>query len=130
VRVEQIVANLVSNALKYSPGRCPVEVRVDVEEDVAVTSVTDRGPGIADADRQRVFERFYRVESAVRSKTKGVGLGLFIARSLVDAMGGELTLRSRPGEGSTFAFTLPLLPATSGARRRVLAEAGVVSVAG
>jgi len=129
-RVEQIVANLVSNALKYSPGRCPVEVRVDVEEGVAVTSVTDRGPGIGDADRQRVFERFYRVESAVRSKTKGVGLGLFIARSLVDAMGGELTLRSRPGEGSTFAFTLPLLPATSGARRRVLAEAGVVSVAG
>jgi signal transduction histidine kinase len=73
-----------------------------------VVSVRDQGPGIAGPERERVFERFYRSDSATAGRTKGVGLGLFIARNLVEAMGGELGVSSKLGEGSTFAFALPL----------------------
>jgi PAS domain S-box-containing protein len=127
-RVEQVLANLVSNALKYSPAGSPVEVRVESRGDVASIAVTDRGPGVAEADRRRVFERFYRVESVARSKTKGVGLGLFIARSLVRAMGGELTLQSTLGEGSTFEFTLPLAATEPDVSTVVRSLAGATAV--
>jgi PAS domain S-box-containing protein len=108
VRVEQVLSNLISNALKYSPPDRPIDVRVTIDRDQAVVAVEDRGPGIAHADQERIFERFYRVDAAARSRVKGVGLGLFIAHSLAEAMGGRLGVTSRLGHGSTFSFALPL----------------------
>jgi two-component system phosphate regulon sensor histidine kinase PhoR len=108
MRVEQVVSNLISNALKYAPRETPIEVSVTAADGRAVVSVRDHGPGIAGPERERVFERFYRSDSATAGRTKGVGLGLFIARNLVEAMGGELGVSSKLGEGSTFAFALPL----------------------
>jgi two-component system, OmpR family, sensor histidine kinase SenX3 len=111
VRLGQIVTNLLSNAFKYSPEGAPVIVKLTKLGDFAVVSVQDRGEGIAMDDQDRVFERFYRAETGLTQTAGGFGLGLFIARSLAEAMGGGLVLSSRPGEGSTFSVSLPLLMA-------------------
>ena len=105
-RVQQVVANLVSNALKYSPPDSPVEISVAAVGKEATVSVTDHGPGILLPDPDRVFDRFYRAESSGR-EVGGTGLGLYIARQLVEAMDGRLWLVSRAGGGSTFSFSLP-----------------------
>jgi len=110
-RVGQVAANLISNALKYSPREAPVQVHVSMAGDEAVVSVNDRGEGIPVAEQQRVFERFHRVEGGLTRSTGGTGLGLYIAKHLVDAMGGRIWLRSDPGAGSTFSFSLPLATA-------------------
>src|SRR4029453_7816485 len=111
LRLGQIVTNLLSNAFKYSPQGAPVIVRLTKREDFAQVSVQDRGEGIAIDDQDRVFERFYRVDTGLTQTAGGFGLGLFIARRLAEAMGGGLVLSSRPGEGSTFSVSLPLLTA-------------------
>ncbi len=111
LRLGQIVTNLLSNAFKYSPEGAPVIVRLTKREDFALVSVQDRGEGIAIDDQDRVFERFYRVDTGLTQTAGGFGLGLFIARRLAEAMGGGLVLTSRPGEGSTFSVSLPLLTA-------------------
>jgi PAS domain S-box-containing protein len=108
-RLGQIVTNLLSNAFKYSPAGAPVIVKLTKLGDFALISVQDRGEGIAMDDQDRVFERFYRAETGLTQTAGGFGLGLFIARSLAEAMGGGLVLSSRPGEGSTFSVSLPLL---------------------
>jgi len=110
-RLGQIVTNLLSNAFKYSPAGAPVIVKLTKLGDFALISVQDRGEGIAMDDQDRVFERFYRAETGLTQTAGGFGLGLFIARSLAEAMGGGLVLSSRPGEGSTFSVSLPLLMA-------------------
>ena len=108
LRVDQVLTNLVSNAIKYSPRESVVEVRVASEDGAATISVRDQGWGIAPADQEHVFDRFYRVENALTRRTGGTGLGLYLAKQLVQAMRGRLWVVSRPGEGSTFLFTLPL----------------------
>jgi two-component system, OmpR family, sensor histidine kinase VicK len=107
-RVEQVVTNLVENAIKYSPEGGPITVRVRGGDEITV-SVSDRGVGVTKEQAERLFERFYRVDSSLARTTKGVGLGLFICRSLVEAHGGRIWVESRPGEGSTFSFTLPAM---------------------
>jgi len=109
LRLGQIVTNLLSNAFKYSPERAPVIVRLTKLEDFALVSVQDWGEGIAIDDQDRVFERFYRADKGLTRTAGGFGLGLFIARRLAEAMGGGLVLSSRPGEGSTFSVSVPLL---------------------
>ncbi len=105
LRLEQVLTNLVSNALKYGRG-APVDVRVRGDEAQAVLEVMDRGIGIAPEDARRIFGRF---ERAVSSRHYGgLGLGLFITHQLVEALGGEISVDSRPGEGSTFTVLLPL----------------------
>jgi len=106
-----------------------VIVRLTKLEDFAQVSVQDRGEGIAIDDQDRVFERFYRVDTRLTQTTGGFGLGLFIARRLAEAMGGGLVLSSRPGEGSTFSVSLPLLTAAPqaedlGGQRRSLGDTG------
>ena len=104
-RVEQIVANLLSNALKYGRG-APVHVRVRAEDGYAVLEVQDGGIGIPPEQQARIFGRF---ERAVPPRSYGgLGLGLWIVRSLVEAHGGQITVRSAAGEGSTFTVRLPL----------------------
>jgi signal transduction histidine kinase len=109
IRVEQVLANLVENAIKYSPRGGPIKVRIATDSDGMLTvSVADHGMGIPPEHLEHLFERFYRVESGGRS-IRGVGLGLYICRSLVESHGGRIWVDSQPGLGSTFAFTLPAL---------------------
>jgi signal transduction histidine kinase len=108
MRVEQVITNLVENAIKYSPAGGPITVRVTGGAAITV-SVSDRGVGIAPEHAERLFERFYRAEGDLTRTTKGVGLGLYICRSLVEAHGGRIWVESTPGQGSTFTFTLPVL---------------------
>jgi len=103
-RLERILTNLLSNALKYSEDR--VEVRVESMAGEVRVSVADRGPGISTEDLPHLFERFYRARNAQRKD--GLGLGLFITRMLVEAHGGRIWAESEPGRGSTFTFTLPM----------------------
>jgi len=105
-RLERILANVVGNALKYSRDR--VVVRADADGAEVRVSVADRGPGIAEGDLPRIFDRYYRGQ---RHEGEGLGLGLFIVRKLVEAHGGRIWAESRPGEGATFTFTLPIAPA-------------------
>jgi signal transduction histidine kinase len=107
-RLEQVITNLVENAIKYSPDGGPITVRVR-GGDVITVSVADRGVGVTSEQAEHLFERFYRVDGSLARATKGVGLGLFICRSLVEAHGGRIWVESQPGAGSTFSFTLPVL---------------------
>ncbi len=121
-RVSQVIANLLSNAFKYSPATAPVAVTVLATGDHAVISVRDCGDGIGAEDQPFVFDRFFRARSNATRRSGGVGLGLFICRKLVEAMGGEITLESRVHDGSTFTFTLPLAAAKGRAPDAALAD--------
>ncbi|MHB1131814.1 MAG: sensor histidine kinase [Chloroflexota bacterium] len=106
VRIERVIANLLTNALKYSTPGTLVVIRVGQAEDEVVTSVTDLGPGIPAEDVPHLFERFYR--SRAGQKQEGFGLGLYISRLLVKAHGGKIWAESELGKGSRFGFTLPM----------------------
>lgn len=110
-RITQVVANFLANALKYSPSDLPVTVRVVVRRTSAQVSVEDLGPGLAKGERKRVWERFYRVHDApVQSAARaGLGLGLYIAREIIRRHGGRVGVTSKPAQGATFWFTLPLV---------------------
>jgi signal transduction histidine kinase len=106
LRLRQVVGNLLDNAAKYSPQDAPVLVRVFREGDEAVIEVADRGRGIPTDKQAEIFRRFRRLESPEKMETGGSGLGLFIVDQLVRAMGGTVTITSRPGGGSTFSVRL------------------------
>ncbi|HEX8100444.1 MAG TPA: ATP-binding protein [Actinomycetota bacterium] len=105
-RLGQVVGNLLSNALKYSPSDSPVEVVIEASNGQAVVSVVDSGEGIPLSEHERVFERFHRLDNGLTRQTGGTGLGLYIAKRLIEAMSGRMWLVSQPGEGSTFSFSL------------------------
>jgi two-component system sensor histidine kinase VicK len=107
-RLEEVVSNLVSNAIKYSPPDQPVDISVSTSGGQAVVSVMDRGDGIPKAEQARVFEPFHKVRNGGDPEPEATGLGLYIAKKLVEAMSGHLWVESAPGTGSTFSFTLPL----------------------
>jgi signal transduction histidine kinase len=107
-RLQQVVLNLLSNALKYSPDQGSVTVALQHEADAAVISVADKGVGISKKEQQHLFERFFRTEGARQSGVDGLGLGLYIASSIVKEHGGRMWVQSQPGQGSTFFFTVPL----------------------
>ena len=107
-RITQLLGNLITNALKFTPEGGQVEVRLAADGGEAVLSVTDTGIGIPAADRERIFERFYRTEAATRRVIPGSGLGLTISRAIVDAHRGTITVRSDGTHGSTFTVRLPL----------------------
>ncbi|TPV96074.1 MAG: PAS domain-containing protein [Myxococcales bacterium FL481] len=107
---EQVAVNLVENAVKYTPAHGHVWVRlVDADDDVRV-EIEDDGPGLAPQHRQRVFERFYRVDPGRSREMGGTGLGLSIVKHLVDAMGGQIGFRPSPTGGSVFWFAMPKPP--------------------
>lgn len=113
VRVEQVISNLVDNAIKYSPEGGPITIAISGGEMITVR-VSDRGIGIAPEHIGHLFERFYRVDGTLTRTTKGAGLGLYICKSLIEAHGGRIWVDSEPGVGSTFSFTLPRLVETQG----------------
>ncbi len=102
-RLDQVITNLLSNAVKYGPGE-PVMIRVTARRDRAMLSVQDRGIGISEPDQRRIFERFERAVS--RRNYGGFGLGLWIVRQIVEALGGTVRVESLPGAGSTFLVEL------------------------
>lgn len=104
----QILTNLVTNAFKFSPKELPVEVSVARVGDHLVISVRDHGIGIHQDDLPRIFQKFSRVPQPGGGKVTGTGLGLYIARSLVEAQGGNIEVESTAGEGSTFRYTVPV----------------------
>jgi two-component system phosphate regulon sensor histidine kinase PhoR len=109
--VNQILNNLMENALKYTPAGGEVRVGARVQGDMVETYVADNGAGIPKTDLPRLFERFYRVDKARSRELGGTGLGLSIVKHLVRAQGGEVAVESELGRGSRFSFTLPLAPA-------------------
>ncbi|HUS16585.1 MAG TPA: ATP-binding protein [Chloroflexia bacterium] len=106
-RLRQVLVNLVQNGIKYAPSGGPVDVRVWQTEVRAFVSVRDRGIGIPADQLGHVFERYYRAANATGAQFRGLGLGLHISRELVSRHGGELTVESVEGQGSTFTFWLP-----------------------
>ena len=108
LEIDQVLTNLIENAVRYTPAESPIELGVRVDGDQMVISVADRGPGIPPADRERVFDKFYRVLGTQTTRTTGSGLGLAVSKGLVEAHGGRIWVEDRDGGGAIFRFTLPL----------------------
>jgi two-component system sensor histidine kinase VicK len=118
-KLRQVFSILLDNALKYSREGGKVTVGVERKHDTVEVSVADEGIGIPQADQDQIFRKFYRgADAETRVGSGGTGLGLFIARGLVTAMGGRIWVESREGEGSTFAFELPAVGLTRATRDR------------
>ena len=100
-----MLANLVGNAVKLTPEEGTVSVREEVPADAVTVQVDDSGPGIQETDRERIFDRFWHT---TRKRRGGAGLGLAIAKGIVEAHGGRIWVNSASGKGSTFAFSLPI----------------------
>jgi signal transduction histidine kinase len=110
VKLRQVVVNLVSNAVKFTPAGGSVEVRARLDGGDVVVSVRDTGIGIAADERDRIFEAFQRGGREVRTSTEGTGLGLTLSRQIVELHGGRLWMETRVGEGSVFSFAIPRTP--------------------
>ncbi|MGH8983085.1 MAG: sensor histidine kinase [Acidimicrobiia bacterium] len=110
LRLRQVVDNLLTNARVHTPAGTPVRVRIAAEDERAVLEVADEGPGVPAEEAERIFERFYRTDQSRARSHGGVGLGLAIVWSVVEAHAGAVDYRRRPGGGSVFRVTLPLAP--------------------
>ena len=107
-RLEQVLGNLIENAVKYSPDGSEIFVNVEDHGETLVTSVCDRGIGIPSDELAQVFERFHRGRHVSSSNYGGLGLGLYITKQIVERHGGSITVESKEGAGTTFSFTLPV----------------------
>jgi signal transduction histidine kinase len=114
-RVQLVLSNLLSNALRHAPAGSTITVGARADDGRVRLEVTDRGPGVPPEYRQSVFEKFFRVPGTASS---GAGIGLSIAKKIVEAHGGEIGVESAPGQGCTFWFTVPAATAGSGENRR------------
>jgi signal transduction histidine kinase len=106
--VERILVNLLSNASKYTPEDDAVDIVLERDGASAVLTVADHGPGIPEAERERIFELFYRINDGAGRATRGIGIGLALARQLVHQLDGTITAEETPGGGATFRVTIPL----------------------
>jgi two-component system sensor histidine kinase KdpD len=104
--IEQVLINLLDNAIKYTPEGSPIDISAAVEDRAVGVTVADRGPGFAPGEEAQIFEKFYRGQDA--GTRTGAGLGLAISRGIVEAHGGRITAEPRAGGGAVFRFTLPL----------------------
>ena len=106
-RLREVLSNLVSNAVKYSPEGGTVWVGGRVDQTGVTVYIADQGIGIPPEQQSRIFDRFHRVESGLHRRTEGTGLGLYLVKAIVEAHGGRVWVESAPGRGSIFMFTLP-----------------------
>ena len=118
MRTDQVLGNLLSNALRYAPPHEPVEVRLVPQGREVIFEVRDWGPGIPIDEQSRIFERFHRVGHYMTREPGGAGLGLYLAKRLVEAMGGRIWVSSRLGHGSVFSFALPAEPSLNAVASR------------
>ena len=108
LRIQQVLTNLLGNAIKFSPPESAIHLSVSESDTALQFAVSDQGKGIAPEDHARIFERFYQSDSNVRNRAGGYGLGLSIAKLIVEQHHGRIWVESEPGEGTSFYFTLPL----------------------
>jgi two-component system, OmpR family, sensor histidine kinase KdpD len=109
LQIDQVLTNLLENAIRYTPAGSPIDISVQHGEESVTVSVADRGPGVPPVDMERIFDKFYRVLSTEKAaRTTGSGLGLAVSRGLIEAHGGRIWVENRPGSGAIFRFTLPL----------------------
>ncbi len=106
-RIAKVLQHLLENAAKYSDEGSPIFVGAEASNGWLVTSVADRGAGIEDMERMMIFDKFYRGQGQ-RYRVQGTGMGLAIAKAIVEAHGGSIEVTSQPGHGSVFSFRLPL----------------------
>ena len=104
--IEQVLGNLIGNALKYSPDDAPVTVTASTHNGFVAINVSDSGLGIPEAERIRLFERFFRASNA--GSVPGTGVGLYVARQIAQLHGGDIAMTPNPGGGTTFTLTLPV----------------------
>jgi signal transduction histidine kinase len=107
IRLEQVLNNLVSNAIKYSPNGGTIEISGRGSPDEVIVTVSDTGVGISYEELPHVFERFFRGARERHQGTPGAGLGLYLSKAIVEAHGGRIWAESEPGEGTTFSFAIP-----------------------
>lgn len=108
-RIGQVLMNLLTNAIKYTPAAGRIMVSMAIAEESVLVSVQDFGIGISEADQQHIFQRFYQVNGPASKTSPGLGIGLYIAKQIIERHHGRLWVQSRQGEGSTFSFSLPLV---------------------
>jgi signal transduction histidine kinase len=108
LRFSQILTNLLSNACKYSPEGATTTITAEEQDGLMRIDVSDTGVGISEADRSRLFSKFFRVDNSSTSQVSGTGLGLFITKSIIEAHGGLIQVRGDERKGTTFSFTLPI----------------------
>lgn len=104
----QVWMNLIHNAIKFTPKGGRVTIRLQRRGDQAVVTVCDTGPGISEQDQKRIFERFYKADKSRHRAAGGSGLGLSIAKKIVEIHRGKISVQSRPGEGAAFTVELPI----------------------
>jgi signal transduction histidine kinase len=107
-RIREVLSNLINNAIKYSPNGGLIRVGGRVGKDEVRILVSDEGIGIPSTEQEHIFDRFARVDNSLTRQMAGAGLGLFLVKAVVEAHGGQVWVESRPGQGSTFTFTLPI----------------------
>jgi len=108
--LREAITNLLDNAVKYSPAGSQIDIRVGSDGGQAILEVADQGPGVAAAHRERIFDRFFRLDEARSRASGGTGLGLAIAKWAVEVHGGRISVDENPSGGSVFRITLPLTP--------------------
>ncbi len=107
-KLRQVIMNFVDNAIYYSPEQTKVEVKLEIADGDAVLTVTDQGMGVPEAAQHQLFTKFFRAENARKQRPDGTGIGLYLAKKIIDGHGGQVIFSSNPGEGSTFGFRLPI----------------------
>lgn len=107
-KIGQVIQNLLSNAAKYAPAGSAIKISCDRVDGQVLVSIADEGPGIREEDATRIFERFYRVENEQNKGVSGFGIGLYLCSEIIQGHGGTIGVKSKPGEGSYFYFTLPV----------------------
>jgi signal transduction histidine kinase len=108
IHLERVLVNLLSNALKFTPENGEIGIVIQKEDNSILFQVYDTGIGIAEKDLEKIFDEFYRADNPINREKKGTGLGLSLVKRIIDAHGGKIWAKSKPGEGSQFFFTLPL----------------------
>jgi two-component system sensor histidine kinase KdpD len=110
LQIDQVVTNLLENAVRYTPAHSPIEIAAHAMDGQIEVSIADHGPGIPPYELERIFDKFYRVSGTARKNTSimGTGLGWAVCRGLIEAHGGRIWAENRPEGGAIFRFTLPI----------------------
>ena len=107
-RIRQVIVNLLTNALKYSPDSQKVTIKLKRQRAAILVSISDHGLGISKDEQSRIFDRYYRTKNVQKKRSEGLGLGLYITNQIIKHHHGKIWIESQPGKGSTFYFSLPL----------------------